>query len=126
MKLNKIDAAVQAHWADNLINAVKFYRTGDVEYYYRIEIFTDTCEYCKKYVAHLNFPGRFQEMVCCKNGVSCPLKLKGHELCRNLEYHHVSDLMNQGVTNKRALVKAIWEEYKFLKTVYGKEDLKLL
>lgn len=119
MRLNNISWNVLHHWADNLINAIYFYKTLAWEHLSLIDLSSDACAYCKKYRG--------------KNCYGCPISTITHNpQCKDTPYMIVfacveqirQDRNKNLKENAFQLVKAIWEEYLFLKQTYKKKVYK--
>ena len=147
MKLNEMCADVQAHWADNLLFVIKFYRNFPSEeclvkeYIKQIEQLSISdcfCAYCLEFKDSDDLDN---DQKC----VYCPVyKSGGYTICRCTPYEDVKDVKHAIrdwllipsrpldiplIRNlAKALIKAVWEEYLFLKNSYyiqmekGKND----
>lgn len=120
MRLNKVSAKVQRHWANNLINAIRFYRTRNIDNYLAIHINTSCCAYCQIYFG--------------KGCIGCPINKQNVKWirCGGTPFNDVSAIMAlmdkyefndfESYTNvnmlSRRCVTAIWKEYLFLKKTY--------
>jgi len=122
--LTELQKCVNDHWNNNLIYAIRFYRTGDFEYLGKISTSFRACAYCQA----------FYNSGCSE----CPVKLlTDTPECRDTPYLNVCRIKDKiyEMANKECYVKntlypfvpkemrydlliAIIEECKFLKRTY--------
>lgn len=111
--MKPINEKVLHHWADNLINAIKYCRTSYITYLYRIRVSSSFCEWCKIF-------GVDVRDMC----FLCPIYLEtGERHCSktpwttvefNLLQCREESHLNIG-KHKASLVEAVWKEYLFIK-----------
>lgn len=104
--MKEIDQKVLTHWVENLINAIRYYRTGDKKYKNKIKIDGEDCAWCKKYFMS----------TCCKG---CPIfEVTQQRGCNGTNWLEISNIVYEDWDdNGYQLVKEIAEFYNFLKKI---------